>query len=145
MRYHLKPSDSVDAAPSIGPRVVEQFAKLGIRTVADLLSRPAAEIANGMENRRIGEKAVAEWQQQARMATSVPNLRRHDAQILVACGISQPEQLAAMNSSELLDRVEQFAQSKPGTRMFRTATKPDLNEVANWIRWARQRTAVQAA
>jgi hypothetical protein len=145
MRYHLKPSDSVDAAPSIGPRVVEQFAKLGIRTVADLLSRPAAEIAAGMENRRIGEKAVAEWQQQARMASSVPNLRRHDAQILVACGICQPEQLAAMNPNELLDRVARFAQTKPGIRMFKTAAQPDLSEVANWIRWARQRTAVQAA
>jgi predicted component of type VI protein secretion system len=98
-----------------------------------------------LNNRRITTDTIRQWQQQARMACSVPNLRRHDVQILVACGISEPQQLASMTPAQLLERVDQFVRSKAGMRLIRSGKKPDLAEATSWIRWAGHTRAVQAA
>jgi hypothetical protein len=145
MRYHLNLNDSVDAAPSIGARVFEQLVQIGVRTVGDFLKRPAAEIAGGMNNRRITAETIREWQQQARIACSIPNLRRHDAQILVACGITDPQMLLSANPRDLFETVARFADSKAGIRLLRSGKKPDLAEVNDWIRWARHTRPLQAA
>jgi hypothetical protein len=135
----------VDAAPSIGSRVVQQLGQIGIRTVRDFLNRAPEDIARDINNRRISAETIRLWQQQARIACSVPNLRRHDAQILVACGISEPEKLAAMTPAPLFEQVDQFLRSKAGSRLIRSGKKPDIAEVTDWIRWAQQTRSVQAA
>lgn len=145
LRFHLHLNDSVDAAPSIGAKTVEQFAEIGIRSVKDFLSRTADDIARQLNQRRITSDTIRQWQQQARMACSIPNLRRHDAQILVACGITEPEQLASMSPPQLFERVDAFVRSKAGLRLIRSGKKPDLSEATDWIRWARHTRTVQAA
>ncbi len=137
--------DSIDAAPSIGPKTAEQFGKLGIQTVGDFLGRGADEIARRLENRRITSQVVGQWQSQCRLVCRIPNLRGHDAQILVACGFNEPESVASMDAGQLFDIVEPFANSKEGQRIIRNGKQPDLDEICDWIRWAGQTRALQAA
>jgi hypothetical protein len=143
--YYLHLNDSVDAAPSISARMVQQLAKIGVHTVRDLLNRDAESIAAGFEKGRTSIDTVRIWQRQARLSCSVPNIRRHDAQILAACGVEDAQQLAALTSSELMRRVDQLAATKSGQRMMRNTPKPDIAEIERWIRGAAQRRTVQAA
>ena len=145
MRYHLNLNDAVDAAPSIGAKVYQQLVQIGVRTIHDFLNRTSDDISRHLDNRRLSGDTIAQWQQQARIACSIPNLRRHDAQILVACGVTEPQKLAAMNANELFDMVNRFVRSKAGMRMLRSGKKPDLAEVTDWIRWAQHTRSLQAA
>jgi hypothetical protein len=72
------------------------------------------------------------------MVCRIPNLRGHDAQILVACGVTSPDTLATADPAGLLGRVQQFVQTPEGKRILRNSPAPDLEEVSAWIRWAQQ-------
>lgn len=85
------------------------------------------------------------WQRQARLMCRIPQLRGHDAQVLIACGIHEPEQLAAMSPKALLDLVGSFVGTVEGQRLLRSSNTPDLNEIANWIHWARNSRTLRAA
>lgn len=136
LRFYLNPSDDVEAAPSIGPRTAQRLATIGIYTVDDLLSANAIDIAAKLNNRRINADTVLQWQAQARLVCLVPELRGHDAQILVACGITEADQLAAKRPVDLMTLVGPFVNTSEGERIVRGGRKPDLEEVTDWIRFA---------
>ncbi len=145
LRFFLSRSSDVEAAPSIGPRTAESLHVLGIRTVDHLLNAPADQLAGQLNQRRISSSVIEQWQAQARLMCQVPELRGHDTQLLVACGITQPDDLCRRNPAELLAIVGPFAESKEGERILRNARKPDLEEVTNWISWAQHARAFRAA
>ena len=142
LRFYLFRSSDVVDAPTIGPKTADRLALIGILTVDQLLTRPADRIAAGLKHRRIKVKDVTEWQQQSELVCTVPGLRGHDAQVLVACGITTAEALARMEANTLWGTIEPFVSSKQGERLLRSANKPDLAEVTNWIKWARARHTV---
>jgi hypothetical protein len=119
--------------------------RIGVLTVADLVNRDAGEIATRLKNRRVKEETVALWQQQARLMCRIPQLRGHDAQVLIACGITEPEQLATMSPSDLFAIVGPFVETKAGQRLLRSSNAPDLAEVADWIRWSQHSRLLRAA
>ena len=90
-------------------------------------------------------QVIQQWQHQSRMLCQIPELRGHDAQILVACGITTPEGLAGQNPQNLLAVVEPFSNSKAGERILRNGRKPDLAEVTEWVQWAANARAFKAA
>lgn len=135
-RFFLELDHDVEAAPSVGPKSAEKMQSLGVATVADFLRADADELAEQLGNRRIDGDVIRAWQRQTEMVCRVPNLRGHDAQILVACGIETAEELAEFDAETLLSIVEPYAQSNEGQRVLRSAPAPDLNEVNDWIRWA---------
>jgi hypothetical protein len=143
--FHLNPTDAVEAAPSIGPRLAERFTKIGIATVADLLRADAEQAAHSLAQRRITANVIRHWQQQTALVCRVPELRGHDAQILVACGVTEPEQLAQQTPAELWSQVQPFVESAEGKRLLRGGKAPDLEEVSDWIRWAAHARSVRAA
>jgi predicted flap endonuclease-1-like 5' DNA nuclease len=136
LRFYLDPADSVVDAPSIGPRMAEQLEALGIRTVAQLLAADPSGIAARLDNRRVAAETVRQWQRQAALASRIPGLRGHDAQILVACGITQPEELAVAAADALWAQVAPFSETNEGKRIIRNGPSPDLDEVRDWIHWA---------
>jgi len=75
----------------------------------------------------------------------VPQLRGHDAQILVACQLTTPEQIAAMTADDLFSTVQPFCETRQGERIIRSGRKPDMEEVADWIAWAKQARQLRAA
>ena len=144
-RFHLEPTDAVEAAPSIGPRLAERFTKIGIPTVADFLRADAEQAAQRLGHRRVTVDVIRQWQQQTTLVCRIPELRGHDAQILVACGVTEPEQLAKLDPAELWKKVQPFADSTEGKRIIRGSAAPDVEEVGNWIRWAAQARTLRAA
>lgn len=145
LKFYLNLEDQVEAAPSIGPRMAEHLATINVISIRDLLERDAEEIADALDNSRAKKATVEAWQKQAAFVCRVPNLRGHDAQLLVACDIDSPEELAACEPNALFEIVGPFAQTREGTKIIRAGKSPDLAEITDWIRWSQHQRALQAA
>lgn len=145
LRFYLEVNDPIVDAPSIGPKTAQKLYEIDIYTVANLLDAVPAQVASQLNDRRITPDTVAQWQLQAQLVCGIPNLRGHDAQILVACGVEDPLTLSSMNATEFLSKVRKFVDSKEGQRVIRNGRKPDLAEVTAWIEWASASRQVRAA
>ena len=55
------------------------------------------------------------------------------------------EEVANKSPEELFEIVGPFANSKSGQRLLRSAKTPDLEEVADWITFARNSRLLKAA
>jgi len=144
-RYYLDLQDHVEAAPSIGPKTAERFEKIGVVSVSDFLKQTAESMATKLQYKRITAEVVRQWQHQTRLVCRIPNLRGHDAQLLVACNFTEPEKIATMQPRQLLNIIGSFADTKEGMRIIRSGKRPDLAEVTDWITWAAQTRSLQAA
>ena len=102
-------------------------------------------LAEKLNHRRITTLVIQQWQAQSRLMCQIPELRGHDAQILVACRITTPESLASSKPAELFAVVEPFSRTKEGERIIRNGRKPDLAEVTEWIQWAANARSLKAA
>ncbi len=136
LRFFLNSDASVVEAPSIGPKTADRLRAAGIVTVGDLLSAEPELAADKVGYARIKADTIREWKSQALLACRVPELRGHDAQVLVACGIHTPEELAAMTVDELWDRVRPFTATVECKRIIRNGKTPNKSEVSDWITWA---------
>jgi len=145
MRFFLSRTSEIEKAPSIGPRTAEMMEVIGVRTVEDLLSMTPDRLAEKLNHKRITPSIIQQWQAQSRLMCQIPELRGHDAQILVACHITSPENLAARKPAELFAIVEPFSRTKEGERIIRTGRKPDVAEVTEWIQWAANARSMRAA
>ncbi len=145
LRFYLDLEDHVEAAPSIGNRTAARFEKIGVTTIRDFLKQTAESMAAKLNYKRITANDVRDWQKQARLVCRIPNLRGHDAQLLVACGITEPEDIAVMQPQKLLDIIGPFSETKEGLKIIRSGKKPDLAEIKDWIEWAGQMRNLQAA
>jgi hypothetical protein len=144
-RFFLQLEDPLVQAPSIGPRTAERFACIGISTVADLLRADPVWAAQQMAYRRVSANTIRQWQHQARLVCQIPQLRGHDAQVLVGCGITEPKALMQMEPEQLLAKVDTYVSTKEGAKTIRSANRPDLNQIANWITWAGHSRMLHAA
>ncbi len=144
-RFYLETTSGVVDAPSIGPKTAERVSRAGVRTVAELLAADAEALAVSIDNPRITAETIVAWQHQAGLVCRIPQLRGHDAQVLVACGFTTPEEIAAMKPAELLEFVEPFCASSEGEKVLRGNKKPDLAEVTDWITWAQHCRMLGAA
>lgn len=144
-KFYLEASSPVVDAPSIGDRMAERLQACGIHTVQQLLNANPEGLANKLANRRFDGEMIKVWQDQARLVCRIPNLRGHDAQMLVACGIVSPESLLGMSAEAVLHKVLGFAKSTEGQRVLRGSKEPDLAEVKDWLGWAAQSRSLNAA
>ena len=145
MQFHLQLTDDIVNAPSIGPKTAERLRDAGVRTVAEFLAAEPVQLAGQLDNRRITRAIIEAWQSQARLACRIPNLRGHDAQILVACEITSVEDLARMSPDELWDRIRPFLRTNECKRIIRKGKLPDQDEVIQWARSAQHARSLQAA
>lgn len=145
LKFYLHRHSPIVDAPSIGPRMAERLARLQIVSVADLLAAKPAAVANGLKLRRVDESVVRGWQQQAKLVCRVPMLRGHDAQLLVAAGITEPERLAQCDPQWLLTQIDPISHSREGQSILRGGQMPDLAEISRWIRFAKQHRELRAA
>jgi len=145
LRFYLNTSDPIESAPSIGPRTAERLERIGIHTVADFLRADPVATAERLNHRYIKAETIRQWQQQTILVCRVPQLRGHDAQILVACGIVDPETLASTDPAVLWETVEPFSETAEGKRIIRSGKTPDFAEVYSWIQWAGHARQLRAA
>lgn len=135
-RFYLEPSAAVVDAPSIGPKTAERLHSINIATVGQLLSANAEQAAVQLGN-PAATAVIRDWQDQARLVCTVPNLRGHDAQFLVACQIRTANQLRGSQPQQLLQQVSDYLTTTAGQRLLRGGAPPDLAEVTEWIVAAR--------
>ena len=145
LKFYLELTDHIEAAPSIGPKTAERFEKIGVVTIDDFLRQNAESMAAKIDYKRINADSVLAWQHQARLVCRVPNLRGHDAQLLVAAEVTTPEELAESDPEDLFGVIDPIARSNDGKRIVRGGKLPDLQEVTDWINFAQHQRALQAA
>lgn len=145
LRFLLDASSPVVDAPSIGPKTAERLSSAGIRTVADLLHADASSTAAELNVRHISPAAIASWQYQARLVCCIPELRGYAAQLLVACGLVEPDQVANADPEELARQVRGFAKTKEGQRILRDRSAPEAEKIARWVDFATHQRPLEAA
>ena len=143
--FHLELEQDLEAAPSIGPKTAKRFAKIGVQTVADFIGLRPKEAAEQIGVRHITADKVRNWQDQAKLVCRIPELRGHDAQILVACGYRHPNQLAQADAETVLSKVEPYAETSDGQWVLRSGKLPDHEEIATWIENANQCRKLRSA
>lgn len=137
LKFYLSQDRAVVDAPSIGPKMAQRLNSVGIITVRDLLQADPESLASRMGSRKFSGEMIRHWQQQAQLVCRVPELRGHDAQLLVAVGVHSPERLSKSTAVKLWEEVKKVADSEEGKRILRGSAEPDLTEVQNWIESAR--------
>jgi predicted flap endonuclease-1-like 5' DNA nuclease len=141
LRSYLSPGDHIEAAPSIGPKMAERLATVGVMTVADLLAGDPDALAAGLQTRSITGQVVRNWQDQARMVCKVPGLRGLHSQLLVGAGYRTVEAIAAADAGKLCADVLTFATTSEGNRILRDGPPPDIERVKTWAEWVRSSLA----
>jgi hypothetical protein len=129
---------ALDEAPSIGPKTAARFARIGVKTVGQLLAIDAKSAAAQIKARHITAEVIDEWKAQAELVRAVPSLSSCDAQLLTGVGVRDAETLSSMNPKALAKLVEPFAASSDGQRILRSSNPPDLEEIKGWIAAAKQ-------
>jgi len=102
-------------------------------------------LGDEMVRRDIDAAVITAWQNQAILVCRIPMLRGHDAQLLVAAGVTTPEAVAAFEPAELFALIDPDAKSNEGQRILRGGKLPDLGEIREWIEYATQNRDLVAA
>ncbi len=145
LRFFLNMSSPIVDAPSIGARTAERFEKIGVMTVSDFINRDTEEMSGRLKSRRLTPDVLHEWQQQAILVCRIPELRGHDAQVLIACGFTDVDEISSTTPTEIFKTVSPFVNSTKGQRLLRSAKTPDLEEVTSWINYAQRSRSLRAA
>jgi len=145
LRFLLARNSPVVEAPSIGATAAEHLAKVGVRTVADLLNANPESTAEEIGEPRITAAVITRWQSEARLACRIPELRCSGAQLLVASGLTEPEQVAAANATELFAKVRDLCRGPKGKHLLRDGKAPSKERIAQWIRHAAHMRPLEAA
>jgi hypothetical protein len=145
LRFLLDRSSAVANAPSVDDEIDAKLAGVGVRTVADLLNANPESVAEECGDPRITSAAIARWQCEARLACRIPELRCCGAQLLVASGYTEAEQVAAANAAELFEKVRGVCKTPQGKRLTRDGKAPTRERVAQWIRHAAHMRPLEAA
>ena len=140
-RIHLKSSDDLEAAPSIGPKMAHRFAELGIFTVADFLGQSPDDMAELLDDSRIDAATLEEWQDQAELVMQVPGLRGTHAQLLTGAGYRTVVAVADADPVEFSAEILKFATSSEGKRILRDGNTPDLEKIKGWLEAAQEAMA----
>jgi len=123
-------------APSIGPKTASRLEVIGVNTIGDLLALTPEDAAQRIKTSHINAGVIRDWQSQALLACSVPELSGTNAQILVGSGVSSLEDLAGIDADSLLDAIGLFAASNEGKRLLRDGAPPGREQVEGWIKAA---------
>ncbi|WP_299469237.1 DUF4332 domain-containing protein [uncultured Gimesia sp.] len=143
--FYLNRSMPVEAAPSIGLKTAHRLENIGIFTINDFLECNPAFVSGKLRVHHINEQTIRQWKLQTKLACCIPGLRGHDAQILVACGFSEPDAIASTSPNELFEKVKAFVKTNEGQRIIRNGNQPDLREITDWINWSQQARELRAA
>ncbi len=136
-RYYLTAIDDLEKAPSIGPKMAERFAALGIKTVADFLAHAPHDMAELLDDKRIKTETLHEWQDQAELVMEIAGLRGTHAQLLTGAGYRDAASIAAAEPVDFSADVLKFATSDAGKRILREGNPPDIEKIKGWVESAK--------
>lgn len=140
-RSYLAASDPLEAAPSIGPKMAQTFADLGILTVADFLGQNPSDMAELLDDTRFDSEVLTDWQDQAQLVIEIAGLRGTHAQLLVGAGYRTADAIRDADAAELSADVLTFAATADGKRVLRDGHPPDLEKIRGWVALANESAA----
>jgi hypothetical protein len=108
-----------------------------VKTIGDLLAADPDELSASIHPHATSAD-IDTWQDEARLCCEVNGLAPAESQLLVACGVTGPEDLAALSPVELWELVVPVAESPDGRRLLHGGPAPDLDAVTRWIDAARR-------
>jgi predicted flap endonuclease-1-like 5' DNA nuclease len=132
-RIRLTRQDAVVDAPAIGPKTATRLAAIGINTVEDLLKVAPEDAAKQIKASHINARIIKDWQAQALLACTVPDINATAAQLIVAAGCETATDLAAADPKALAEKIHAFANTKDGVNILRNSGPPDEAKVALWV------------
>lgn len=141
----LSLDDPIVEAPSIGPKTATRLAAIGIHKVKDLLSISPESAASQINIRHINARTIRDWQSQAELACSIPDLPSVGAQLLVAVGVRDADQLTSADPDTLVNLIEEYCDTPEGQRMLRDASPPTRDDIDEWIDAAHHAVEREAA
>ena len=133
-RVYLKPTDDIEAAPSIGPKTAARFEAIGLSRVSDLLEAEPETTATALKTRHITSKTIVEWQHQARLVCMLPGIRGGHAQLLVGAGLLSVDAIAKTDPGVAMAAILKFAQTSAGQSVLRDGQPPDLEKIHAWVK-----------
>lgn len=137
-RIRLSRDAPVVEAPSIGPKTANRLSLIGVRTISDLLALAPEDAAHRIRQGHINAGVIKDWQAQALLACTVPELNGVHAQLLVGAGVYSIDDLAAADLDCLFEAITLFGQSSQGERALRGMALPERPRVKAWIEAAVQ-------
>lgn len=140
-RSYLSVDAPLEDAPSIGPKMAERFASLGVHTVSDFLGHQPHDMAELLDDNRIDAETITDWQDQAQLVIDIPGLRGGQAQLLVGAGYRTAGAIADTDPVDLSADVLTFATSSDGKRILRDGNPPDIEKIKDWVTIAREALA----
>jgi predicted flap endonuclease-1-like 5' DNA nuclease len=144
-RPRLTMEAPVEDAPSIGAKTASRLSAVGIRTVKDLLEISPDGAAAQIKVKHINASLIRDWQSQAELACTIANLTSAGAQLLVATGVRDADDLAGADGDTLFAMIEEYAETGEGQRILREGAPPTRDDVERWIKAAKESTAKRAA
>lgn len=144
-RFYLELDSAVVDAPSIGPKTAGRLHQIEIHTVEQLVDANVDDATDQLDQGWISFEVFSAWQQQSVLMCRVPGLRGHDAQLLVAVGISRPEELRDADPEELLQQILEYAKTDEGQRVVRESDPPDIAEICRWQEFTQSSRKLRAA
>jgi predicted flap endonuclease-1-like 5' DNA nuclease len=144
-RPRLTMDAPVEDAPSIGAKTASRLSAVGIRTIKDLLEVSPDGAAAQIKVKHINASLIRDWQAQAELACTIANLTSAGAQLLVAAGVRDADDLAGADTDTLFSMIEEYAETGEGQRILREGAPPARQDVERWIGAAKEATAKRAA
>jgi predicted flap endonuclease-1-like 5' DNA nuclease len=140
-KKYLFASDDLEAAPSIGPKMAERFAAVGVHTVGDFLGCDPYNLAEELDDPQFDAETLTDWQDQAQLVIDVPGLRGTHAQLLVGAGYRTAAAVAEADPVALSVGVLKFVATSAGKRVLREGRPPDIEKIKNWVDVAKHAVA----
>ncbi|MBX9927035.1 MAG: DUF4332 domain-containing protein, partial [Hyphomicrobiaceae bacterium] len=132
-RPKLSPTDPVEAAPVIGPKLASRLATIGILTVADLLAADAGSLSIKLADSRLDRAAVATWQAVARLVIDIPGINGTEAQLLHGAGYGTLSAVRDTSADTISQAVTRYAATDAGRALLRGSDPPTPQSVTRWV------------
>ena len=143
--FNLKHNPPVEDAPSIGAKTASRLTAIGVHTVNDLLSVSPEDAATKLKFKHINARLIRDWQAQAGLACTIPGLPSIAAQLLVAVGVRDGDDLANAEADMLINMIDEFCDTPDGQRILRDAVPPTEPKIQAWINLAQDMQKKSAA
>ena len=118
--------------------ILEDLSQVGISNLNDLLAANAEEISQQLTHRGTSSSQIEQWQGWGQLSAFVPELTAGDTRLLVASGVSDPDELADSSPEELSEWLHLFIASDDDSSFADSNKEFDLPRMRRWIESARR-------
>ena len=108
------------------------FNESGIHSVADLLNIDVNQLPREWAESGLSASVIENMQSEIWLLTCVPALRPYDAHVLVACGISEPDQLDTSAPQILSERVQRYLNANTAEHDFEKDYQITIGRINDW-------------